>query len=154
MSADIATNRPDEVYFSPGEAILRKLSGLLGSVRESLDLCLFTISDDRLTRAILEAHEKGAKVRVITDNDKRHDAGSDIGAIIRAGVPVRADDGPEHMHHKFCLFDASCLATGSYNWTRGATANFENLLVTWSPATVGMFSGEFEELWRRMRRLQ
>lgn len=145
--------RGDEAYFSPGETILRKLCGLLGSVKETLDLCVFTISDDRLTQGILEARQRGVAVRLITDNDKRHDEGSDIAAIVRAGIPVRADDGVEHMHHKFALFDGSCLATGSYNWTRGATSNFENLLVTWSPETVAMFAGEYEALWKRMKRL-
>lgn len=145
--------RRDEAYFSPGETILRKLCGLLGSVKETLDLCVFTISDDRLTQGILEARQRGVVVRLITDNEKRHDEGSDIAAIVRAGIPVRTDDGGEHMHHKFALFDGICLATGSYNWTRGATNNFENLLVTWSPEVVAMFSEEFEALWKRMKRL-
>ena len=145
--------RADEAYFSPGESILRKLRGLLGSARLSVDLCLFTVSDDRLTQCIIEAHQRGVTVRLITDNDKRHDEGSDIASIARAGIQVRMDEGEEHMHHKFALFDAECLATGSYNWTRGATTNFENLLVTWSPVAVGMFSEEFEALWKRMKRL-
>ena len=145
--------RADEAYFSPGESILRKLRGLLGSTRSSVDLCLFTVSDDRLTQCIIEAHQRGVTVRLITDNDKLHDEGSDIASIARAGIQVRMDEGEEHMHHKFALFDAECLATGSYNWTRGATTNFENLLVTWSPVAVGMFSEEFEALWKRMKRL-
>lgn len=145
--------RADEAYFSPGESILRKLRGLLGSARSSVDLCLFTVSDDRLTQGIIEAHQRGVTVRLITDNDKRHDEGSDIASIARAGIQVRMDEGEEHMHHKFALFDAECLATGSYNWTRGATTNFENLLVTWSPVAIGMFSEEFEALWKRMKRL-
>ena len=70
--------RADEAYFSPGESILRKLRGLLGSARSSVDLCLFTVSDDRLTQGIIEAHQRGVTVRLITDNDKRHDEGSDI----------------------------------------------------------------------------
>lgn len=145
--------RAEEVYFSPGEAILQKLNGLLGSARETLDLCLFTISDDRLTRGIIDASRRGVAVRIVTDNDKRHDDGSDITTIARSGIPVRVDPAGVHMHHKFALFDGKCLAIGSYNWTRGATSNFENLLVTWSPGVVAMFSGEFNALWKRMKRL-
>ncbi|MFZ4647031.1 MAG: phospholipase D-like domain-containing protein, partial [Gemmataceae bacterium] len=75
---------------------------------------------------------------------------SDIDTLARAGIPIRTDDGEPHMHHKFALFDACILATGSYNWTRGATFNHENLLVTHSPTAVSRYAGAFNALWEHM----
>ena len=52
------------------------------------------------------------------------------------------------MHHKFALFDRCLLATGSYNWTRGAAAgNYENILVTGYKELVEPFREEFDRLW-------
>ena len=139
-----------EAYFSPGndclDAILRAFEG----ARERVDVCVFTITDDRIRDAMLRAKRRGVALRVITDNDKALDEGSDVKALERAGVAVRIDLTEAHMHHKFALFDARRILTGSYNWTRSA-ANFnaENVLVTADPTLVRAFSDAFEALWAR-----
>lgn len=137
-------------YFSPGESCLRRLRDLMHGCRATLDICVFTIADDRLTDAILDCHARGVRVRVVSDNDKQHDAGSDIGRLRDHGVPVRLDDGPQHMHHKFALADGTVLANGSFNWTRSATmSNDENLVVTDDANLVRVFGLQFEALWQR-----
>ncbi|WP_157481112.1 MULTISPECIES: hypothetical protein [unclassified Lysobacter] len=42
--------------------------------------------------AELDSHRRGIAVRLLTDNDKRHDDGSDIARLREHGVPVRIDD--------------------------------------------------------------
>ena len=37
--------------------------------RATLDICVFTIADDRLTESILAAHRRGVAVRIITDEE-------------------------------------------------------------------------------------
>ena len=118
-----------------------------------MDISVFTISDDRLSDAILAAHNRGIKVRLITDNDKAQDQGSDIFRLIDEGIPVRMDNTENHMHHKFALVDKSILANGSFNWTRSATDyNQENILVTNEPKLVNAYLAEFESLWNEFNR--
>jgi len=137
-------------YFSPGDACLRRLSDLMRGCRASLDVCVFTIADDRLTDAILDCHARGVRVRVVSDNDKQYDAGSDIARLLARGVPVRLDRAPSHMHHKFALADGRLLANGSFNWTRSATRdNDENLVVTDDANLVRVFALQFERLWQQ-----
>ena len=137
-------------FFSPGDACLRKLIELCGTAKRTMDVCVFTIADDRLTDALLGAHRRGVHLRVISDNDKQHDAGSDIARLREAGVELLLDPSPFHMHHKFALFDGARVANGSFNWTRTAsTSNFENLVVSEDPYLVRVFGGQFEKLWSR-----
>jgi len=137
-------------YFSPGDTCLRRLCDLMRGCKSTLDICVFTIADDRLTDAILDCHARGVEVRVVSDDDKRHDTGSDIERMRAQGVPVRLDDGPPHMHHKFALFDGRVLANGSFNWTRSATRdNDENLVVTDDANLVRLFGLQFEKLWQQ-----
>ena len=81
-----------EAHFSPGEDCRRQLLDLVVAARETLDISVFTISDDRLSDAIVAAHNRGIQVRLITDNDKAHDQGSDIFKLIDRGINVRMDD--------------------------------------------------------------
>ena len=137
-------------YFSPGDTCLRRLRDLMRGCKATLDICVFTIADDRLTDAILDCHARGVQVRVVSDNDKQHDSGSDIARLRDRGVPVRLDDAPYHMHHKFALVDGCVLANGSFNWTRSATEkNDENLVVTDDANLVRVFGLQFEKLWQQ-----
>ena len=111
-------------YFSPGDACLRRLSDLMRGCRATLDVCVFTIADDRLADAILDCHSRGVRVRL--------------------------DDAPFHMHHKFALFDGRLLANGSFNWTRSATRdNDENLVVSDDANLARVFGLQFEKLWQQ-----
>jgi len=143
-------SRLAEVHFMPGEEGVQRLVQLIERCRIGLDVCVFTVTDDRISRALLEAYRRGISMRVLTDDDKALDRGSDIPLLRRMGIPLRTDDSPAHMHHKFALFDRAKLLTGSYNWTRSATSeNQENFLVTDDPTLVGRYQVEFDRLWEQ-----
>ena len=149
-AADEAAPVVSSAYFSPGDTCLRRLCDLMRGCRDTLDICVFTIADDRLTEAILDCHARGVQVRVVSDNDKQHDSGSDIDRLRARGVQVRVDDAPSHMHHKFALFDGRVLANGSFNWTRSATRdNDENLVVSDDANLVRVFGLQFGKLWQQ-----
>ncbi|MBQ1784394.1 MAG: nuclease [Gammaproteobacteria bacterium] len=149
-SPTIAPQGIASAHFSPGESCRRKIRELLQQARHSVDICVYTISDDQLSEAILACHQRGIAIRVLSDNDKLYDDGSDIQWLRERGVPLRVDNSPFHMHHKFAIFDRRLLLNGSFNWTRSATtSNEENLLVTDQPQLVASFRSEFDTLWAR-----
>ena len=118
---------------------------------QSIEICVFTISDELLSRALLAAVARGVKVRLITDNNKMRDHGSQVKALARAGVEVRVDNSRYHMHNKFGIIDGRIAFTGSYNWTYTAKAyNQENLVVTTNYTIVHKFIDEFSSLWVEM----
>lgn len=142
-----------EVCFSPGDECLLAIRRLFGQAERTVDVCVFTITDDRIATAILEAHRRGVRVRIITDNDKAYDQGSDVRRLESAGMEVREDRTECHMHHKFAIFDGRTVLTGSYNWTRGAARdNEENLVISNDFRMVGPFEREFNALWGKLAR--
>ena len=153
-----STHGQDEAFFAPGERCLQQIVHRFGRCRRTADVCVFTVTDDRITRAILDAHRRKVVVRIITDAEKQNDAGSDIQKFREAGIAVKTDDmhGHDepglngHMHHKFAIFDGARLINGSYNWTRGAAdLNFENLTDTADAGLVAAFAAEFARLWNQ-----
>lgn len=148
------TTTPDKINasasFSPGESCKNKILDMLHRARNRADICVFTIADDQITESILKTHQRGIKLRIISDNDKASDDGSDIDYLKRAGVPIIMDKSPYHMHHKFAIFDDEYLLNGSFNWTRSASQhNYENLLITDNPALINAYCIEFNKLWQR-----
>lgn len=148
-------NSADEIYarawFSPQDDCPREIRSLISSARKSIDLAVFTITDDRLADSIISAHQRGVQVRIITDNDKAGDPGSDAERFRQAGVLLRIDQSQWHMHHKYAVFDQKLLLNGSYNWTRGAAEhNEENFLVLNHQPLVSRFQEHFETLWNSL----
>ena len=91
QSADASDGPPAtaDTYFAPGDDCPARIRGLLARARNTVDICVFTITDDRVSDAIIDAHERRLKVRVISDDDKSGDRGSDIQRLESAGVEVR-----------------------------------------------------------------
>lgn len=142
------TGATSRACFSPGEDCLDAIRDEFSRARRKVDACVFTITDDRIRDAMLAARRRGVEIRVITDNDKSMDEGSDVEPLRRAGVEVRVDETEAHMHHKFAVFDGQRLLTGSYNWTRSAARyNQENVVITDDASLVSSFTREFERLW-------
>jgi cardiolipin hydrolase len=147
-----AVDRADfasEVYFSPGKACKNRIISLLDAARSTVDVCVFTISDDDISGALFAAHARRVRVRIITDNDKANDRGSDVETLLDKGVAVVKDRTSNHMHNKFALIDQAYVVNGSFNWTRSASKyNNENITVVSTPTMIASFSRKFEELWR------
>ena len=138
-------------YFSPGTECRTAIIQQIRSARSSLKICVFTISDNEISEEIIKAHQRNVAVKIITDNDKSFDTGSDIDAIHQAKIPIKMDRTDSHMHHKFCVVDKERLITGSYNWTRSAAErNQENIILTDHVGMVKDFVKEFNRLWEKL----
>ena len=150
--AVLQTPFPDlDSYFSPGDTCRNAITKQISTARQDLLVCVFTISDDLITESLISAHRRGVDIRLITDNEKSFDKGSDIAQLAREGIALRMDTSPNHMHHKFMVIDQHSVLTGSYNWTRGAARfNHENIIITKDPTTVRAFTHEFDKLWPTM----
>lgn len=139
-----------QVYFSPGKDCLTQIKWQLDNAKHSIDICVFTITDNRIGTSILDAHKRGVKVRIVSDNDKALDKGSDIQQFLNADMLVRLDKTDNHMHHKFAVIDGKTLINGSFNWTRSATDyNHENIVVHASSTLAQEFTRHFEALWKK-----
>jgi len=142
---------PSESHFAPQNDCPRRIIQLIRGVRREIDICVFTITDNRLADAILQAHQRGIAVRIITDNEKAFDLGSDVPRFLESRVPLKVDQTPFHMHHKFAIFDRQILLTGSYNWTRGAANdNLENFVLISEQSLLDQFAEVFTNLWNQL----
>lgn len=139
-----------DVRFSPDHDCAGRIIQLFDNAKQAADVCVFTITDNRISEAITRAHRRGVNLRIITDNDKLFDEGSDIQRLSAAGINVRVDNTEYHMHHKFAIFDGVLLLNGSYNWTRSAALyNEENYVLTGDQRLIRPFADLFNSLWQK-----
>ena len=65
---------------------------------------------------------------------------------------VNPSKGGAIMHHKFCVIDGNTVITGSYNWSKKAQQNDENIVITKEALDLGKkFIQEFNSIKDRIR---
>lgn len=65
--------------FSHEPTGLSRMLDVLRTAKKTLDICVFTITANEIADVILDIHDKGVTVRIITDDEQRKSQGSDIG---------------------------------------------------------------------------
>ncbi|HOY32230.1 MAG TPA: phospholipase D-like domain-containing protein [Bacteroidales bacterium] len=144
----VAAAKP-EVYFSPGEGCRKRIRQAILDAKKTLDICVFTISDNFISEALMSAQNNGIHIRIITDDDKCYDEGSDIHRLSETNISIRTDNRPALMHNKFVVIDKVRTITGSYNWTRtAAMENGENIVVLSDTDVANAYLATFEKLWK------
>ena len=148
--AEETDTHSESAWFAPGPDCVNQVIAQIRDAHKTIDACVFTISDNDISEQLIGAHRRDIQVRIITDDEKTLDTGSDVRKLHRAGIPVRLDNDPSHMHHKFAIFDSARVINGSFNWTRSATTrNHEDITLTTHRGTVTQFCSRFELLWQQ-----
>ena len=138
-----------EAHFFPEPANEQKVVTMLRTCKKSLDIAIFTLTRDSISQAILEAHQRGLKVRLIADDVCAKFIGADIRLLASVGIPTKTDSSPKyHMHNKFAILDNSVVVTGSFNWTSQAIKhNQENIFFYEDKEIAQQYTDYFNHLW-------
>lgn len=142
------------VYFTDPEGPLAeslrggpdaKLADAIDQARLSIDIAIYDLNLWSLRDALIEAHSRGVKVRVVTESDNIDTP--EIQQLKEAGIPVLGDRREGLMHNKFVLIDRLEVWTGSMNYTiNGAYHNDNNLIRVQSSRLAKDYMAEFDEM--------
>lgn len=133
------------VYFTPSTDCENNIIAEINNAKK-IDIAVYSITNQNIVDAIIEAKERGAKIRIITDRLQSKGKFSLVNELESAGIPVITNVGHKIMHNKFAIFDGKRIESGSYNWTENATeSNAENC--TFFEQENKTFSKQFEYLW-------
>ena len=90
---DSIATKPSEnnAFFSRHDNIRDFVINMLKSAKKELKICMFTISDNPIAETIAGCHKMGIRVRIITDDGKIFDKGSDIYSLDRMGIKIKID---------------------------------------------------------------
>ena len=98
-----------------------------------------------IVEALLRAHRRGVEVKLIADKTTPCGRNSGIDPLANAGVPVWIDYVARIAHAKTMVIDGTMTLNGSFNWTRGASANSEDLNLVASPAVAEAYAAHWRD---------
>ncbi len=151
------------VFFSPDDDIRGLLLGMINKEQNCIKIAMFNFTEPKIADALCEAHKRGVHVELIVDPSCLRSHKNKIGVIARKGIQVFVYNAEQSstpagwtscMHNKFAIFGKNalhrpCVWTGSFNFTRSARTNQENVVILEEIQVVKKFDSHFEKLKER-----
>ncbi len=137
------------------DSLAQRLIAFFDSATASIDYCCYNSSRPDVTLALIRAHNRGVRVRVITDNTRLTNQW--VSYLRGSGITVWSDSGStgsgNYMHNKFAIRDLADNDTtndrvwnASYNPNDGET-NADYGMELPSSALAQAYRLEFNQMW-------
>jgi len=121
----------------------------------SIHIAVAWFTDPVIFEQLCQKAGSGVRVELIIINDSINRKSGIVYERLRelGGVFMMVGDKKKSsaiMHNKFCVIDGATVITGSYNWSRQAQQNSENITVISNhPDLARQFIQEFESIFER-----
>ena len=123
------------------------LLALISRARFTIDVAIYSFTDDKLATALIDAHNRGVRARAMMEAGNVNNVGSEALRLAQAGIPVKTDSSSGLFHHKFIVIDGAWVVTGSYNWSAAANdKNYENVVILQCSEIVAIFAKHFDTI--------
>lgn len=137
------------IWFAPDDDCTAAIVAEFDKARSSIEFQLYNATSPAIGDALIRAHKRGVKVTVLLDGranspPKRGKKSFSLaGRLRQAGVPVYLDRAHPIAHNKVRIIDGKLLLSGSFNDSKSANRNAENLYLEDDPAVVKRFADNF-----------
>lgn len=126
----VLNNSSITVCFSPYGGCTTTIVETLSTAKREILVQAYSFTSPPIAKALLDAHKRGAQVKVILDKSQRSQKYSSADFLANNGIPTWIDAIHAIAHNKVMVIDGETVITGSFNFTKAAEEkNAENVLV-------------------------
>lgn len=145
----LSTSNSITPFFCPSDSCDQQLVQRIGAAQKTVDVAIYSFTLDSVSDALIAAHERGVKVRVLFDSGQASSEHSEDEKLAKAGILVKRMNLERGiMHNKYIIIDSQVVGTGSFNYSQNASQyNRENLVFMSNPEIAQKFGQDFERLW-------
>lgn len=122
----------------------------LEQARSRLLIAVAWLSNKDLIFKLIEMIQKGIIVEIIVDDNSQNRKNNMLKKIINECKEFsfinNLTSSTSLMHNKFCVIDYNTVITGSYNWTKNAQVNNENIVLFNGDIISSEFALEFRKI--------
>ena len=116
--------------FTPPSGCGLVIANLISKAQESIYVQAYSFTSGEITHALINAHKRGVKVKILLDRSNIGAKNSRMQNLIKAGIEVDIDHISGIAHNKVIIIDNQTLITGSFNFTVAADIrNAENIII-------------------------
>ncbi|MEM8862133.1 MAG: phospholipase D-like domain-containing protein [Chloroflexota bacterium] len=141
-----------DIHFSPEGNVMDAIIAEVDAAQEEIAFAIFFFTSDPLRDALINAKNRGVRVRGVWDNLGASNAYSDDEALCEANIPIKIENYKGKMHNKTMIIDPNTskgvVVTGSVNWTNaGFFENDENTIIIHDSTVATLYKEDFDMLY-------
>lgn len=143
-----------KAYFSNIDTVI---ASYLEKATSEITVAVAWFTDRKLFEVLCNKAKCGITVSIvlIDDDINKGQYGLDFSQLIRLGGSIfflpQDEQNNSIMHHKFCVIDNQTVITGSFNWSKRARRNDENITIVENDARFSIdFTDAFTEIVNRI----
>ncbi|MDI9329975.1 MAG: phospholipase D family protein [Alphaproteobacteria bacterium] len=138
--------------FTPPTGVANQIVQAIDQARTEVLVQAYGFTHNAIAQAVIRAHERGVKTRVLLDEKSQGTNKYVIGLFNGAGVSMRQDGAHAIAHNKVIVIDQQVVITGSFNFTNSAeTRNAENVLILKSDELSHSYRQNWQTHWDHSR---
>lgn len=143
-------DKPVYFFLGPSPSMEKAVIAFIESASKTLDVCVYDLDLPEFAQALLDAHRRKVRVRVIVSDDnaaKAYAISDELKEMERLGILTLAHNRSGLMHNKFMVADGERIWTGSYNLTRNCSRfNDNHAIVLESRELAENYTLEWQEI--------
>ena len=98
------------LFFSPqGYAVTKGILPLINEAKDTIDVSIFFLTHNKISKALVAAKDRGVKVRVILDATAATNGYSKHNYLRENGIDVKVESWGGKMHMKAAVIDKNIL---------------------------------------------
>lgn len=143
------------IWFSPKGGGQQAIVEQIDKAQVSIDYRMYNFTSGPIGDALVRAHNRGLKVRILLDDDEARKPTSQAAKCAKAGIPVYLDGKHAISHNKARIFDGKRVMFGSFNDSMSAEErNSEELVLEDDPRVVKQFQDNFAAHLKHAERME
>lgn len=148
LSCPFMVKAKNIAYFSPRGKCEKNIVDKINATTKTLDVAVYSINNDKIVEALINAKKRGVKVRILTDKTQAKGKSSKVKYLYDNGLNIRVHSKFKIEHNKFAIYDKEVGSTGSFNWTNPAEKKNSENCMFFDDEAVEEYKRRFEYLWR------
>ena len=140
----VLNNTPVKVLFSPNGGCTEAIVTEIDDAKSEILVQAYSFTSAPIAKSLLEAHKRGVKVQAILDKSQRTANYSSATFLANSGIPTFIDAAHPIAHNKVMIIDGTSVISGSFNFTKAAEKNAENLLIIKSEEMAKLYKDNWD----------
>lgn len=132
------------------ENIADRIEQELTQAEQTIYIAVAWFTNPRLFNTLLDKAKQGITVQLLISNDPINQQSPIDYTQLNIGNSVAyliGDGKDDLMHNKFCVIDEYIVINGSYNWSKKAERNHENIIITTGDSVLAQsFITQFKKI--------
>lgn len=119
---------------------------------QSINIAVAWITDPDICNMLIQKSTTSIPIKIIMYDDECN-KNTPLTTTKNTGIDILfvKKSGSNIMHNKFCIFDNNIVITGSYNWTKNAQNNYENIILILNHDIATSYTSNFNKLIKKNR---